>query len=74
VQRERAPRIALLGTDCALGKRTTSQANLTAFPSPAWMGVAVAAGETWSFQAWHRDAIGGNATSNFTVGLEVLFR
>jgi hypothetical protein len=52
----------------------TIQADLTAFPSPSSGGVPVAAGETWSFQAWHRDAIGGIATSNFTVGLEVLFR
>ena len=52
----------------------TIQANLTAFPSPSGLGVPVAAGETWSFQAWHRDAIAGAPTSNFTVGLEVLFR
>jgi hypothetical protein len=51
----------------------TIQADLTAFPSPTG-NVAVAAGETWSFQAWHRDAVAGAATSNLTVGLEVLFR
>ncbi|MEM1447551.1 MAG: hypothetical protein AAGI22_00490 [Planctomycetota bacterium] len=34
---------------------------------------AIAAGETWNFQCWHRDSVGGTATSNFTDGLEVLF-
>jgi len=52
----------------------TIQADLAAFPSPSGIPVAVATGETWSFQAWHRDAAAGAATSNFTVGLEVLFR
>jgi len=36
--------------------------------------VAVAAGETWSFQAWHRDSVGGATVSNFTNGLEVDFK
>ena len=35
--------------------------------------VAVQPGETWSFQAWHRDSAAGQATSNFTTGLEVTF-
>lgn len=35
--------------------------------------VAVLPGETWYFQAWHRDAVGGVATSNFTHGLAVTF-
>jgi hypothetical protein len=46
--------------------------NLTAMPTPVGP-VAAVAGETWNFQAWHRDAIGGTATSNFTNGLEILF-
>lgn len=33
--------------------------------------VAVAAGETWNFQAWHRDVVG--LGSNFTDGLEIDF-
>jgi len=49
------------------------RADLTAFPSPA-ANIAVTAGESWHFQAWHRDSVSGVATSNFTVGLEVLFR
>jgi hypothetical protein len=42
-------------------------------PSPGGF-VAVASGQTWSFQAWHRDAVGGSATSNFTNGLAVGFQ
>ena len=34
--------------------------------------VAIAAGETWSFQAWHREPVGTG--SNFTNGLEVMFQ
>jgi hypothetical protein len=30
-------------------------------------------GQTWSFQGWHRDSLGGFATSNFTTGVAVLF-
>jgi hypothetical protein len=46
--------------------------DLTQTPTPTGP-VAVAAGETWSFQAWHRDSVGGLAVSNFTDGLEVTF-
>lgn len=35
--------------------------------------VSVVAGETWSFQAWHRDVAAGAVTSNFTDGLTILF-
>ena len=35
---------------------------------------AVSAGETWSFQAWYRDAVAGTATSNFTDGYEIMFQ
>ncbi len=34
--------------------------------------VAVMSGETWNFQAWHRDNVGQG--SNFTDGLEVTFQ
>ena len=44
------------------------------FPEPPTGSVAVMAGETWNFQCWHRDFVGGNATSNFTDGLEVTFQ
>jgi len=33
----------------------------------------ITAGQTWNFQAWHRDAVGGVAVSNFTDGLSVMF-
>ena len=35
--------------------------------------VAVLAGETWHFQCWFRDSVGGAATSNFSDGLSLLF-
>jgi len=46
--------------------------DLTQVPQPTGF-VSISAGETWRFQAWHRDAVGGSATSNFTNGLEVSF-
>ena len=35
--------------------------------------VQVMPGETWNFTTWFRDAVGGQATSNFSNGLEVTF-
>ncbi|MEM6672060.1 MAG: hypothetical protein AAF726_04410 [Planctomycetota bacterium] len=35
--------------------------------------VSIAAGESWNFQAWFRDSVGGMATSNFSDGLEIDF-
>ena len=46
--------------------------DLTQIPTPTGF-VTVLPGETWYFQAWHRDAVGGSAVSNFTDGLEVSF-
>jgi len=46
--------------------------DLNAIPTPTGL-VVIQAGETWYYQAWHRDAVGGSATSNFTDGLEVDF-
>jgi hypothetical protein len=46
--------------------------DLTATPQPVG-SVAVQPGETWNFQAWHRDTIGGVATSNFTDAISVTF-
>ena len=40
-------------------------------PTPTGL-VQVAAGETWNFQAWYRDANPG-PTSNFTPSVSVLF-
>ena len=47
--------------------------DLTQTPQPTGF-VSVQPGETWNFQAWYRDAVGGTATSNFTDGLEVQFQ
>ena len=44
--------------------------NLAQMPQPTGP-VAAIAGQTWSFQSWYRDAIGGVATSNFTHGVAV---
>jgi hypothetical protein len=42
-------------------------------PTPnGW--VQVVAGETWHFQAWYRDAVGGAAVSNFTQGVRCDFQ
>jgi hypothetical protein len=46
--------------------------DLTMTPTPTVL-VSVQAGETWNFSAWHRDAVGGVATSNFTDGIEITF-
>jgi hypothetical protein len=47
--------------------------NLTQIPTPTGFVPAVV-GQTRYFQCWHRDAVGGNATSNFTNGLSVTFQ
>jgi len=49
------------------------QVQLDALPQPAGP-VAALPGETWNFQAWYRDTLGGVATSNFTDGWQVTFR
>ena len=47
--------------------------DLTRQPSP--MGLtSVVAGETWNYQIWFRDVVGGMAVSNFSDGVEVEFR
>jgi len=47
--------------------------NLTQTPTPMGL-VAVAAGDTWNYQAWYRDAVGGVATSNFTNAVSLTFQ
>jgi hypothetical protein len=47
--------------------------NNTQLPSPTGPVVG-AVGQTWNFQAWYRDAVGGTPTSNFTDGLSVTFQ
>ncbi len=48
------------------------QVDLDAVPQPTGLAQATA-GQTWRFQAWYRDAIGGAPTSNFTDGFSVAF-
>ncbi len=47
--------------------------DLTTMPTPNGP-VGAQPGETWNFQAWHRDAVGGSATSNLTDGISVTFQ
>ncbi|MBL6755280.1 MAG: hypothetical protein ISQ11_02635 [Planctomycetes bacterium] len=48
--------------------------DLTALPQPTGP-IAVQPGDTWHFQAWHRDSLlGGLTTSNFTDAVAVTFR
>jgi len=47
--------------------------DLAAIPEPPGFQVAVLPGETWHFQGWFRDVVGGAARSNFTAGLRVQF-
>ncbi|MFT7168076.1 MAG: hypothetical protein ACI80K_001201 [Paracoccaceae bacterium] len=46
--------------------------DLTQTPQPNGL-VSITTGETWNFQAWHRDSSGGTTTSNFTIGLSLAF-
>ncbi|MEM9381581.1 MAG: hypothetical protein AAGB93_16620 [Planctomycetota bacterium] len=46
--------------------------DLTQTPTPTGL-VPVQSGQTWNFQAWHRDSVGSTATSNFTNAVSVLF-
>ncbi|MEM9378939.1 MAG: VCBS repeat-containing protein [Planctomycetota bacterium] len=48
--------------------------DLLAFPSPSLGTVSVLAGETWNFQGWTRDAVGGTVTSNFTAATSVTWQ
>jgi hypothetical protein len=47
--------------------------DLNGVPTPTGP-VAVTPGDTWNYQAWFRDAVGGVATSNFTDALGVTFQ
>jgi len=46
--------------------------NVNQIPTPTGFVVAVV-DQTRNFQSWHRDSLGGVATSNFTNGLAVTF-
>lgn len=51
---------------------STQLVDLTSLPNPAG-SVSALAGETWSFQAWYRDA-NPTATTNFTPGVSLLIQ
>jgi hypothetical protein len=44
--------------------------DLGQMPTPGGL-VPAAAGQTWNFQGWYRDSVGGTAVSNFTDGVTV---
>lgn len=52
--------------------RRIGRADLANHPTPTGF-VSVAAGQTWNFQGWFRDTVGGVATSNYTEGLSIPF-
>ncbi|MEM9379697.1 MAG: DUF4886 domain-containing protein [Planctomycetota bacterium] len=58
--------------DSGSGGRFELDLALEATPTPTGL-VSITAGEAWSFQAWHRDSVGGQATSNFTDAVRVAF-
>ncbi len=47
--------------------------DLTQMPTPTGF-VPAQAGDTWNFQAWHRDSSATGPTSNFTDGLELVLQ
>jgi hypothetical protein len=51
----------------------TVDAPLGAMPQPTGPVMALP-GETWNFQCWFRDSVGGAATSNFSDGLSLLLQ
>ncbi len=46
--------------------------DLTQIPQPNGF-VSAVPGQTWNFSTWHRDVVGGVASSNFTNGVAVTF-
>ena len=46
--------------------------DLNGVPQPTGL-IAIGAGETWHWQLWHRDSVGGVPVSNFTHGLSIPF-
>lgn len=47
--------------------------DLSNHPQPLGL-VQVISGETWNFQCWYRDTVGGVSGSNFSSGLSIEFR
>lgn len=55
------------------GARGRFEATINLMSIPTNPPRAVLPGDTWNFQFWHRDVIGGAATANFTLGLSIDF-
>ena len=51
----------------------TQVVDLTAIPTNLFGPTAALPGDTYYFQYWHRDAVGGAPTSNLSSALSVLF-
>ncbi|MEM1451912.1 MAG: LamG domain-containing protein [Planctomycetota bacterium] len=47
--------------------------DLNMIPGPMGFQQAMP-GDNWNFQGWHRDSVGGSATSNFTNGVSITFQ
>jgi hypothetical protein len=47
--------------------------DLNVHPTPTGI-IQVQAGQTWNFQCWHRDSVGGAAVSNFSDALSIAFQ
>ena len=63
-------RYSLMIQNSGGGGRIAITLDLTDMPQP--MGsVSASAGQTWFFQAWHRDTNASGATSNFTNGIMI---
>lgn len=54
------------------GRRAQVAVGLGSLPSPTGV-FAASVGQTLSFQCWHRDGVGGTATSNLTNGVQIQF-
>jgi hypothetical protein len=46
--------------------------DLNVHPTPTGL-IQVQAGQTWNFQCWHRDSVGGAAVSNFSDAVSIAF-
>ena len=58
-------------TNSGLAGAISLPLDLASLPQPLGPAAAMP-GETWRFQAWFRDSVGGVTTSNFSDGLSVL--
>ncbi len=56
------------------GHTLTVPIDISAIPLPPTGNVTIQAGETWHFQCWYRDSVGGQPASNFTHGLTITYR